>query len=845
MVTSGIDRIAGVRTAKAIKTPVLAATTANITLSGEQTIDGVAVVADDRVLVKDQTDQTENGIYDAASGAWARAIDFNSDNEIAQGTRVLVNAGSVSANAEYILATPDPVIGVSVLSFTVRDTVSGETYRTTELLIASVEGSRATGAVWEAGGFRYEEAATGATDHHLITAGGVKLYDLRKLSDGPEVRQRKHYEPFAGFDDGTTDDQIFAGSRLPPQGFCRLTESGVEYDYIALRDDSGGPTELFRIVKYTAGTAAHVEYTGILELSHCQDLSGVVSGSDVKLYCQMSDGTDGGKGVSEIDYQGAVTAQVDVTDYQLFGSAASGHRYEQYISATVAVHGDMVVLLANDTKAGSDDTGHYLFIYSLAAIKAAGDPLDVEPLTGPVAVGFPPSAGQSVLQGCAVNDDCIALQRGFVNPFQRKAVQFLDFLGNDTGVLEYAGILNDYTQAQLGDHGTLETLITQEPEGISWDDQGRLHVICQEEWHETGDVKSWEGANFTPRRPSVTSDPSAADDWVKTTAANSGAWAVGTHSYGTNYSRRAKVIHTIDKPLLSGSDAPLNNAAMWQTSVATVFSTNNMDAVVPLGNDYSVGGFAGAVSLIRNLFRYAGESVLRLYDAREGSDNSDYSAISVDRSGTRGILQLRARSALTEGAGINLYDEDDSSYPGNFRFWGCTGAGASVEAMNFSADDARWDRLYKIPQVIAATGARDAHTGDTSEHTFATVTIPGGSMGPNGFIRIRVQTGQTNNANNKTLRIKFDGNTVVTTTGSVTGSSATSRIVQVHNRNSESSQVMHGSSAAADPGETSVAVTTMSVDTSADKTLLITGQLTNSGDELALEAYSVEVCYLP
>jgi hypothetical protein len=60
------------------KAPARAATTANITLSGAQTIDTVSVVAGNRVLVKNQTLPEENGIYVAASGAWARATDMDS-----------------------------------------------------------------------------------------------------------------------------------------------------------------------------------------------------------------------------------------------------------------------------------------------------------------------------------------------------------------------------------------------------------------------------------------------------------------------------------------------------------------------------------------------------------------------------------------------------------------------------------------------------------------------------------------------------------------------------------------------------------------------------------------------
>jgi hypothetical protein len=60
------------------KAPVRAATTANITLSGAQTIDTVSIVAGNRVLVKNQTLPEQNGIYVAAAGAWSRAADMDS-----------------------------------------------------------------------------------------------------------------------------------------------------------------------------------------------------------------------------------------------------------------------------------------------------------------------------------------------------------------------------------------------------------------------------------------------------------------------------------------------------------------------------------------------------------------------------------------------------------------------------------------------------------------------------------------------------------------------------------------------------------------------------------------------
>lgn len=77
------------------------ATVANITLSGTQTIDGVAVVAGDRVLVKDQSTAANNGIYVVASGSWARATDADTWNELV-GAFTFVEEGTVNDNSGWV-----------------------------------------------------------------------------------------------------------------------------------------------------------------------------------------------------------------------------------------------------------------------------------------------------------------------------------------------------------------------------------------------------------------------------------------------------------------------------------------------------------------------------------------------------------------------------------------------------------------------------------------------------------------------------------------------------------------------------------------------------------------------
>ena len=82
------------------KASVRAATTGTITLSGAQTIDGVALVAGDRVLVKDQAGPAENGIYVVAAGAWSRSADANTWDELVS-AYVFVESGAVNANAGF------------------------------------------------------------------------------------------------------------------------------------------------------------------------------------------------------------------------------------------------------------------------------------------------------------------------------------------------------------------------------------------------------------------------------------------------------------------------------------------------------------------------------------------------------------------------------------------------------------------------------------------------------------------------------------------------------------------------------------------------------------------------
>lgn len=109
----------GVVTGLDWKSSARVATTANITLSGAQTIDGVSVVAGDRVLVKNQTTGANNGIYVAAAGAWARSSDADTSAEVTSGMMVPITEGTANGNTQWMLTTDDPItLGTTALTFT-------------------------------------------------------------------------------------------------------------------------------------------------------------------------------------------------------------------------------------------------------------------------------------------------------------------------------------------------------------------------------------------------------------------------------------------------------------------------------------------------------------------------------------------------------------------------------------------------------------------------------------------------------------------------------------------------------------------------------------------------------
>lgn len=118
MASSTTDRRLGLTGNQPMKRPVKAATTANITLSGLQTIDGYSAVATDRILVQNQTSGVDNGIYTADTGSWTRDLDFDGSQDVVQGTMAYVINGTANGNKFFQVTTADPITpGTTSLAF--------------------------------------------------------------------------------------------------------------------------------------------------------------------------------------------------------------------------------------------------------------------------------------------------------------------------------------------------------------------------------------------------------------------------------------------------------------------------------------------------------------------------------------------------------------------------------------------------------------------------------------------------------------------------------------------------------------------------------------------------------
>lgn len=151
-------------------------------------------------------------------------------------------------------------------------------------------------------------------------------------------------------------------------------------------------------------------------------------------------------------------------------------------------------------------------------------------------------------------------------------------------------------------------------------------------------------------------------------------------------------------------------------------------------------------------------------------------------------------------------------------------------------------RTRRRSVLLAQSAAGVSHTGDANEFAFATITVPGRTMGVNGRLRIETIWSYTNSANNKTLRVRFSGiSGTVFFTQTATTTVADRQLTDIANRGATNSQVGGPPTGVGGVSTAGSANTTSAVDTTADTTIVITGQLATTTETITLESYTVEL----
>lgn len=136
----GEPATAAVRLLSGEREPVRVATTGNILLQGLQTVDGVALAVNDRVLVKDQSDATLNGIYTASNGRWYRAPDANFPRAVCEGVTVQSQEGTTNGGKAWRFANTVSHLGTDPIqiAFYLSGSFAADAAAVIELLRSSL-----------------------------------------------------------------------------------------------------------------------------------------------------------------------------------------------------------------------------------------------------------------------------------------------------------------------------------------------------------------------------------------------------------------------------------------------------------------------------------------------------------------------------------------------------------------------------------------------------------------------------------------------------------------------------------------------------------------------------------
>lgn len=257
-----------------MKQGVRVASVANVDISSAPAaIDGVTLAAGDRVLLKDQTTGSENGIrvFTAAAAALARSSDADASAEVTQGMATLVAEGTVNARKLFQLVTSDPItLDTTALVF--QETPTATSYTGGDMIalsgtvfsvdLAASSGLESTNAGNAAGQLRVKASGAGAVKDRTIALNGSN-----------EVAGLLAAKETFTLGAGDITNQYVDLAKIAHESSIMVTVSGIVQtegtDYtLNYTGGAGGNTRITFDGELATGGAAELVATDVLRVSY-------------------------------------------------------------------------------------------------------------------------------------------------------------------------------------------------------------------------------------------------------------------------------------------------------------------------------------------------------------------------------------------------------------------------------------------------------------------------------------------------------------------------------------------------------------------------------------------------
>ena len=250
------------------KESVELASTANLSLTGEQTIDSI-LTSTSRILVKNQTATEENGIYDTGAGAWTRAADANTAGELAINQYYFVPAGSVNIGTGWFISTAPTVLGADPVTF--GQFSAATTYSAGAGLTLTGSQFSVAGTSYTAGDLVYASAPTVLS--RLAAVGAGQVLASNGVGAAPFYTSSPSVTAITVSTNSLLGGLIVKGDQINQYSTNATDSVDINYDgYL------GGTTQFRDLIVYDGKNAQVAKFTGstkALEVAGAFDVTGI------------------------------------------------------------------------------------------------------------------------------------------------------------------------------------------------------------------------------------------------------------------------------------------------------------------------------------------------------------------------------------------------------------------------------------------------------------------------------------------------------------------------------------------------------------------------------------------